>query len=371
MTEANVTAEISGNTVQLEGINHRRVDRSMQFLLQYLIECNSVCHENALLIALMNLKLDQKDFDKSLNIEKWLQMLHYYIDEINVKLNPISFKIVTVNHDLGKRQINSRIQSKFEHFITQINRNHIRNNSNISLSGERIEQQITDNINELMLPKSNKFYVYINTQSTNETKLATNFTPKEIEFIKWSIQQFIDESNIIQYKSENFNSQDGIVTSINKILSEKTHNPQISWNQYISYAVGSTQLSNYKDFSPLETEHILKQLTDLKWFYRTSNGKFGMDIRCVAELQDLLVNNYDLPVCQICNKIVQMGVTCGNISHFTDDNDDNEDGENLDNENKPTKVIWHVDCFQYYMSHVSENCNGCNNSLITGGLYVI
>ena len=371
MTDAYATTEMSDNGVQLQDVNHRRVDRSTQFLLQYLIECNCVCHENALLLALMNLKLDQKDFDRNLDIKQWLQILHYYIDEINVKLNPMLFKIVTVNHDLGKRQITSRIQSKFQNFITEINRNHIMNNNNISLSGERIEQQITSDINELALPKSNKFYVYINTQSTNETKLATNFTTKEIEFIKWSMQQFIDESNIIQYKSGNFNSQNGIVASINKILAEKTHNPQISWDQYISYSVGSTHLSNYKDLSPLETEHILKQLTDLKWFYRTNNGKFGMDIRCIAELQDLLINNYDLPVCQICNKIVQMGVTCGNIAHFSDDGDDDEDEDNQDNENKPTKVVWHVDCFQYYMSHVSENCNGCNNSLITGGLYVI
>ncbi|KAG0654778.1 hypothetical protein C6P45_003275 [Maudiozyma exigua] len=369
MTETYVNPEVPGNNGYVQGVNHPRIDISKQFILQYIIECNGVCHENVLLIALMNLKLDQKDFDKTLNIKQWLEILHYYIDEINVKLNPMMFKIVTVNHDLGQRQINSRIQSKFENFMTQINRNHIMNNNNLSLSGERIEQVISNNMNPLTLPQSNKFYVYINAQSTNETKLATNFTPREIEFIKWAIQQFIDESNIIQYRSGNFNSQNGIVTSINKILSEKTRNPQMSWNQYITYTVGSTQLSSYKDLSPLETEEILKQLTDLKWFYRTNNGKFGMDIRCIAELHDLLINNYDLPICQICNRIVQMGVTCGNISHFS--NEEEEDDEEEDNENKPTKVMWHVDCFQYYMSHVSENCNGCNSPLIIGGLYVV
>ncbi|CAB4252121.1 similar to Saccharomyces cerevisiae YLR007W NSE1 Essential subunit of the Mms21-Smc5-Smc6 complex [Maudiozyma barnettii] len=347
-------------------------DDNSKYLLQYILAVQGVCHENVLLLALMKLKIDQQQFDKSWSITQWLDCLKKYIEEINVKLSPLLYKLVLVNHDIGKDAVDAHIKQKFQQFILSVN--HI--SLNDSLTSNMIDNEAMMQVasGSLSLPQSNKYYVYINTQSTNETKLATKFTTKEIEFIKWAIEQFVTQGDIIEYKPPQLTSS--IIGNVNNILNDIDSNALTTegWNHFITYSTGSTQLSQFADMSPLEVEHVLRQLCDYKWFYRTSEGKFGMDIRCIAELEEFLASTYNLSACNICKKIVQIGVTCGNIDeHFSkeyDGSDEDNDTDN-DNDNSPKKMVWHVDCFKYYLAHVSHDCKGCGKSLLTGGMYIL
>lgn len=325
-----------------------------RFLIQYILSSQSVCHENMLLLALMKLKLDYNQFDKTWSIIQWLQCLKEYIETINVKLNPLFYKIIIVNHGIGKDVINAQNKRKFAKFISDINNHNDSGDDNMSLE----------------LPESSKFYIYVNTQSTNETKLATKFTPKEIEFIKWSIEQFVNQGDIIEKKSPATKSI--VLNEINHIIGIATGDESKAndWNSYITYSIGSTKLAQFPDMSPIETEQVLMKLCDYKWFYRTSLGKFGMDIRCVEELEEYLISTYNLCTCQVCNKIVLQGVTCGNIGiHFNDEAEDNET-EAEDKEMKK-KQMWHVDCYQHFITHISQECQGCGYSLVTDGIYVL
>ncbi|SMN18204.1 similar to Saccharomyces cerevisiae YLR007W NSE1 Essential subunit of the Mms21-Smc5-Smc6 complex (Partial), partial [Maudiozyma saulgeensis] len=257
-------------------------DDTSKYLLQYMLAVQGVCHENVLLLALMKLKLDQEQFDKTWSIKQWLDCLKKYIEEINVKLSPLLYKLILVNHDVGNDAADTHIRQKFQRFISSVNHANFNDSLASNMADNEAMEQVTSG--SLSLPQSNRYYVYINLQSTNETKLATKFTTKEIEFIKWAIEQFMTQGDIIEYKTPQLTSS--IIDKVNNILKDINSNDSAessteNWNHFITYSVGSTQLSQFADMSPLEIEHVLRQLCDYKWFYRTSEGKFGMDIRCI------------------------------------------------------------------------------------------
>lgn len=309
-----------------------------RLLLNFIITARGICHENTLILALINLKKDFEEFDPSWSIQRWISELNEIIDRINIKLNTLNYKIVKINHGVGKNE------------ITNYNNNE------------------TGNV-------SNKFYVYVNMQSTEETKLATRFQEREISFIKWAIDQFVNHAMTINSIQDNNIEANKIYKEINSLLTSlpqqsrnddeeetNTHNTP-RWNQFISFTARSTRLLQYDNMGATEVESLLVQLCGLKWFYRDSNGRFGMDLRCLAELQDFLINEFELPTCQYCHQLTLQGVMCGNDNcHATDTEEQTSIFQ---------RRVWHLDCFQHYMQHVDQNCDKCQNSLLENSVYII
>ena len=213
----------------------------------------------------------------------------------------------------------------------------------------------------MILPESNRFFVYINLASTEETKLATRFNQNEIEFIKWAIEQFMINGEAVIEDMASDTSV--IVREINRILVAATDDSNFTkWRKFSTFTVGSTALLQFEGLTATEIEDLLLRLCEYKWFYRTKEGKFGIDLRCIAELEEYLTSMYNLNTCQNCHKLAIQGVRCGNESCRKEDE---ETGES-----SPPQ-IWHVDCFKHYITHVSKNCDRCGSLLITEGVYVL
>lgn len=362
-----------------------------RLLLNYILTARGICHENALILALIRLKIDFDEFDPSWPIQKWNMELNNVINEINIKLNTLNYKIVKISHGMGKHAVTLNNNQRFDLFEkSDIDDNEENNNNNNNIyeddGGANVGtvDKNNNNIPSIILPESNKFYVYINVESSEETKLATRFQEKEISFIKWAIDQFVNNSTEILSISNNTIDSSIIYKEINQLLTsfsyqrkelkngfsdddsdEEKYGEQnnIRWNSFITFTSRSTKLLQYENMGATEIEDLLLQLCELKWFYRDSNGRFGIDLRCIAELCDYLLNEYDLPLCQQCQQLTLQGVMCGNA--------DCCNVENKEQNSIFQRRVWHLHCFQHYMLHVSQACDKCNNSLLNNGIYII
>lgn len=309
-------------------------DDKSRYLLQYILAARGICHENGLLLALMTLqRAHSLDEDERWSITRWLEKLADHINRINVKLNPLSYKIVRVSHGIGKNVVSEKSRRSFEPFTE---------------SNEDTGAPFPD----IALPESNRFYVYTNMVSSGETKFATRFTQKEIEFVKWTIEQFCNSANEITEGTVPGSSP--LVREVDRIRQNAVGdvNPLPSWDKFTSFSLGSTRLLQYEELNGMEIEDLIVRLCEYKWFFRNSQGEVGMDLRCIAELEEYLVSAHELTTCQNCNKLAIQGVLCHN-------------------EHEQAIGVWHVDCYQHYITHVSKNCNLCGTSLITNGVYVI
>ncbi|CCK71656.1 Smc5-Smc6 complex subunit NSE1 KNAG_0H02410 [Huiozyma naganishii CBS 8797] len=294
------------------------------YLLQYLIQARGVCHENSLLAALMHLSLDLDPHSVSTrSLDEWSRFLDKVVNLINIKLSALEYKVAKVNHGAGKRVVGSKV-------VVQ------------TPGGEE-------------LPPSSKFYVYVNLASSKETELATRFTAREIEFVKWAIGQFCLSSLEIRTIDASSAHATPLVKEVNRILIGGGG----TWGKYTSFTVGSSKLFGFSSLTPLELEKLIVRLCDSKWFYRTERGEVGMDLKCVVELEEYLLSEYELPECQQCQKIVTHGVMCGN------------DACQSHGDSGSSRESWHIDCFQHYIAHVSERCAACDRSLQTDNIYII
>ncbi|CCD23899.1 Smc5-Smc6 complex subunit NSE1 NDAI_0C02390 [Naumovozyma dairenensis CBS 421] len=331
-------------------------DELSRYLLQYILSARGVCHENALVLALMRLKVDSNTIDPQWTISDWLTCLNDHVNKINVKLNPLSYKIIRINHGIGKNIVSNKNRQNFGLFETAT-----------TMSNRSDVDQDENGNSHVILPESNRFYLYVNLTSSEQTKLATRFSQKEIEFVKWALQKFCEEGNIVKdIGSLSTPSSNLIISEVHRIITGATgNNNLLRWSRYVSFTVGSTQLLQYEHFTAIELESILIKLCEYKWFYRTSQGEYGMDLRCLAELEDYLVSTFGLSKCQNCDKIAVQGVICGS-QHCLPSDDRSQLGE------VPTELrIWHIDCFQHYISHVSKECDVCRRSLLENGVYMV
>ena len=334
-------------------------------LLQYLFALQGVCHENVLLLALMHITKDLGCFNESWTLDQWMTLLQELIDQINVKLNSLLYKVVVTRHATGKVAVGEEMRSGVQYLLEQLEK---------SLGSKLM----------LSLPDSNRFYVYVNLQPTFETKVATCFDPKEIEFIKWSLDRFVEAGDEIYEVQPDImsapvvrqvrkalvdvvGSDNGINTGVNSELDGT------SWTRYTTYTVGSTSLEQFEGMTAIEIESLLGKLCEYKWFYRTGRGFFGMDLRCVTELEEYLYSNYPLPLCQVCDSLVLQGVTCGNSEGHVGilDEEGGDKEEDYETVRAKRKRAWHVDCFQHYITHVGRNCHICQHSLLEDGIYIV
>ncbi|CAI4045704.1 Smc5-Smc6 complex subunit NSE1 SKDI_12G0630 [Saccharomyces kudriavzevii IFO 1802] len=314
-----------------------------RYLLQYILSARGICHENNLILALMKLETDASKW----STEQWTDKLNDHINAINVKLNVLGYKIIRINHGIGRNAVTLKNKQNLSLF---------ENNTTV-----RDHEDSTTDLQPMVLPESSRFFVYVNLASTEETRLASRFNQNEMEFVKWAIEQFMINGEIVIEGSASDTSV--IVKEVSRILAEATGDSNLKkWVKFSSFTVGSTDLLQFQELTAMEIEELLLRLCELKWFYRTKKGKFGIDLRCIAELEEYLTSTYNLNTCQNCHKLALQGVRCGNEACR---DEDDETGENC------PPQIWHIDCFKHYITHVSKNCDRCDSLLVTDGVYVL
>ena len=279
-----------------------------RLLLDYIVTARGICHENALILALIRLKMDYNEFDPAWSLQKWNTELNDNIDHINVKLNTLNYKIVKISHGMGKNAVTARNRQKFgllepKNMATDENNNsnQYENNEDDEDINNNIDNNNNNNNNNsrsttpndgragIILPESNKFYVYVNMEPTDETKLATRFQEKEIAFVKWSIEQFVEHAMTIEPIQNNDIESNIIYKEINTLLNSLSHPIKdiananiediqedfknrggIKWKQFISFTARSTNLLRYEALGAAEIENLLLQLQQRQ--------KSGMDL---------------------------------------------------------------------------------------------
>lgn len=302
------------------GVEDQRYDTAVQ-LLQYILRSRGIIGESTLILALMRLAGSNSRRDA----EEWYTMLSGIIKTINLKLHPLNYKVLRVTHGVGKNVV-ARKSEDFSRFC-------------VAYTGNT----------DIGLPHNNKFYVYIDTGSVEETKLATRFSTKEVEFIKWALQEISDAGSVVR----NTGCEDStIAQEVNGIRCGMVEDVE-DWHTHVSFTVGSSRLSQFKELTALEVEQLIIKLCENKWFARNKQGAMGLDIRCIAELEENLITGYGFLRCDNCDRLAVQGVLC------------DHEGREI------PSSIWHVDCYQHQISHVSQDCKTCGKSLITSGVYVI
>lgn len=308
---------------------HLTDDDRGRYLLHYLLTSRGICEENVLLMVLM--RLYPSSDVSSVDFEEWRRRLQEVIRGINVKLNALDYKVVQISHGLGKNIVASKSTEAIEFCANDLDDSSLKSH---------------------LLRATNRFYVYVDVGAVHETKMATRFSAKEIEFIKFAIQETRRAGS--EVRQDGVPSRSAITQEVNRIrrlASEKTEMTFTHWNGYATFSVGSTQLTQSKVLNSQEVEDMIMRLCEYKWFCRNSEGKISLDLRCIAELEDDLISTYGFPSCQNCQRLAIQGVMCPHENH--------------------SHTLWHVDCYQYQITHQDTNCPICGESLLTNGIYVI
>lgn len=295
-------------------------DEIARQLLLYIVRSRGIVGENMLLLVLMKLSGEIEGGE----LQSWKSKLSGAIKTINLKLHPLDHKVVRVSHGMGKNIVTREAEE--------------------SCSALRMSSSSID------LPRSNKFYVYIDVGSVDETKLATRFSQRETEFIKWALQEISSAGS--EVRKDLVPEDCATVQEVDRIR-RGSQEGVASWASCVSFTVGSSRLSRFKELNALEIEQLLARLCDYKWFSRNARGEVGLDLRCIAELEENLITTYGFLRCEICDRLAVHGVMCPH------------EGPEIDS------AVWHVDCYQHQIAHVGQDCPKCGESLITRGVYVI
>lgn len=75
-----------------------------------------------------------------------------------------------------------------------------------------------------------------------------------------------------------------------------------------------------------------------------------MDLKAIVELEDNLIESFQLVRCPVCDTLTLHGVM-------------------INGQENQSATYWHADCYQHYITHVGHDYLG--TSLITNGIYVI
>ncbi|AMD21203.1 HEL077Wp [Eremothecium sinecaudum] len=299
-----------------------------RLLLQVILRCQGIVHENVLLTCLLKLNEVEVEPEEEFREEVWLDKLGVYIADMNVKLSGLNYRIVKVGHGMGKNYVTSQLPTQMLGFR--------------------------------QLSPSNRFYVYVNVVSTKETELSTTFKASEIEFVKWAIEQL---ATLRQIDDNPEGIEFGIEREIDRILNDCIREDEqlpFKLRYWTTYTVNSMKLMSYSELATSEVERLLSKLCELKWFYKTQHGSYGLDLKALLELEDYLIETFAMLSCPSCQRIVTQGVLCtGCVSRERTE------------ENGTEQSMWHVDCFEYYLNHVSKNCNVCESNLLEAGAYLV
>ncbi|SCU79291.1 LAFA_0B02058g1_1 [Lachancea sp. 'fantastica'] len=249
-----------------------------RLLLQYLLLHRGSCDEGQLLKALKTLEV------KDLNATEWQNRLNKWMASVNLTLNALDYKV-------------SRLRNR----------------------------------------SGGWSYVYVDLAPAEDTKGATRLNLDELNFVQWAIQRFLGDRSAIQARG----SKSSVENAVDGILREKFGSSEFESLQLRLYHTsGSTELCQYEEMDALKVEYLLARLCQLRWFYETAEGRFGLDVRALAELQTYIREKYSVPDCSVCSELALEGIQC-----------------------KCNENAWHVACLRHFLAHVGTSCPSCGSSL--------
>lgn len=318
-----------------------------RYLLQFLLASQGVCHEYTLLAALLQLARDLGLVAEGAESDAthWHGQLREHIETANVRLEPLQFHVAQVQLGSGKRAAMAQWRRE--------------------MAGVQLSPADTEALSQL--PDSSRYYVHVNTQSSPETRTGTWMTPQQVEFAKWCVAQFAEHGSAVQTLGPEVAAASAGIRADIDGASGSPH----GWRRCVSYSVGSTQLAQYPGLSAIETEQAVAQLCERRWLARTSDGRVGLAVRAAAELDSLLRDTYALPRCAVCARVVLHGAACGNLAAHVSEEGEGDEGDEEEDEASSGMAMWHVDCYQHYVAHVSKSCPKCSASIVDDAVYVL
>lgn len=317
-------------------------------LLQYLLNCRGVCHENVLLKVMLLMENEQGDLEQGLSVFEWQAKLQERVARINLKLQPLKYQVKKAIYGSGRAIVSEKVRSQ-------------------------LELNSANSFGKVNFPNSSQYYVYIDTSPFGEMKHATTFTDKELEYIKAFIKVLADRGSVIHEVDDVNGADSKIVEQIDKIRqkaygNKRRHDSDVEtgpenaennepvqsssvsrWTHYASYTADIAALTDATDLQPLETQELLDKLCRLRWLYKTGKGKYGLDLRLLVEMNDYLSDNYSMSSCERCKDIVAQGVQCST---------------------RDCNSVWHVDCYEHDILHENRICKSCGESILDRGVYV-
>ncbi|SCU97032.1 LANO_0E15016g1_1 [Lachancea nothofagi CBS 11611] len=181
-------------------------------------------------------------------------------------------------------------------------------------------------------------YVYVDLAPADDTKSATSLKPDDLTFVQWAIQRCLEDDKSAQEVNA---VKSNVETAVDNVLSEKFSTSEFDGLKLkVDYTCGSTELCQYEELNALEVEGLLVHLCQLRWFYMTDQGRIGLDVRALAELQEYIQARFEVPVCVVCHEIALQGAKC-------------QCGESA----------WHVSCFRHFVTHVGSSCAHCGEKV--------
>ena len=268
-------------------------DNTCKYLLQYVLSRRGVCSEETLEKALQSLDGQEQRRGGS--------RLAEVVGRINLKLSKLDYKLVRVRGSLGAWA-----------------------------------------------------YAYVDTAPSPDTRQATSLTIPELKYVQWCVKEMLEEPREVREVGESVKGTveravDDILTRWNQQQQQQQEEEQqvdvdetkegLQWR--MSYSASSRQLCQFPDINVLDSERLLVKLCQLRWFYRSEQGQFGLDARAVAELQEYLRERYVVLECTVCAELVLQGVRCA-----------------------CAETAWHVACFGHQVAHVGDSCTRCQKSVL-------
>ncbi|KAJ1983591.1 hypothetical protein H4R34_001178 [Dimargaris verticillata] len=156
-----------------------------------------------------------------------------------------------------------------------------------------------------------RVWALVNTKGDEIAKLATNYSPAELNAFKHVIELIV-------------NAEDGNFSIASSVCLNETHR-QLTSN------------------TKMQTQDFLKQLVRDQWLTVTDNGYYVMAPRTVLELQTYLQDEYGelIRPCYLCKDIVTKGQRCDN------------DG---------CETVMHLFCANRYIPVHNNDCPQCGQS---------
>ncbi|SCU85916.1 LADA_0D10792g1_1 [Lachancea dasiensis] len=255
-------------------------DDKNKYLLQYLLLHRGSCEEYQLLEALKTL-----DDSNDSGVESWEVNLKNRITNINISLRRLDYKVIRQMGRLGAWS-----------------------------------------------------YVYVDLAPGDDTKLATAFKPDDLKFVQWAINKFLGEDTEPQVVR---GVKSKVENAVDQVLSERFGESHFAGlNKRVFYTCGSSELCQCEIINALQAEKVLSRLCQLRWFYESSQGRFGLDVRALAELQEYIKGRFDIPNCVVCNDLTLEGAMC-----------------------QCSESAWHVTCLRHFLTHVGDTCQNCGGSM--------
>ncbi|GAB2214809.1 hypothetical protein Droror1_Dr00019173 [Drosera rotundifolia] len=148
------------------------------------------------------------------------------------------------------------------------------------------------------------YYGVVNNVADEQSKIGTKYSVPQITFYKGIIegivQDFAGRGSISNIDALNIRLENLVPASTQSLLESQTGSQ-------------TGVPSAFRTFSMSQKEKTLEELIKDKWLCSTSDGRIGLGVRSLLDLQSWF-HNSDVPSCHVCNEAAVKAEVCPNDS---------------------------------------------------------